>query len=191
MINGLVAYIELEHEIVKWTSSIANSLALICIYGVALRKMAQRNVEWYSVHTNGVVLCRIALQSITRSSSTSNCLAVHEIFRCCGKSSSLLVAWRKGYLAETTKSTNRKWNSDLLEAWRQRLVWSLCLTGFTSPCRKAEPIRNFSVSFSSFFPADIHIYSLSFMKALIEIATRLNSTTVFRPPGLSQFARVC
>ena len=94
MINGLVAYIELEHEIVKWTSSIANSLALICIYGVALRKMAQRNVEWYSVHTNGVVLCRIALQSITRSSSTSNCLAVHEKFRCCGKSSSLLVACR-------------------------------------------------------------------------------------------------
>ena len=31
MINGPVAYIELEHEIVKWTSSIANSLALICI----------------------------------------------------------------------------------------------------------------------------------------------------------------
>ena len=92
MINGLVAYIELEHEIVKWTSSYANSLALICIYGVALRQMAQRNVEWYSVHTNGVVLCRIALQSITRSSSTSICLAVHEIFRCCGKSSSLLVA---------------------------------------------------------------------------------------------------
>ena len=29
MINGLVAYVELEHEIVKWTSSIANSLALI------------------------------------------------------------------------------------------------------------------------------------------------------------------
>ena len=30
MINGLVAYVELEHEIVKWTRSIANSLALIC-----------------------------------------------------------------------------------------------------------------------------------------------------------------
>ena len=29
MINGLVAHVELEHEIVKWTSSIANSLALI------------------------------------------------------------------------------------------------------------------------------------------------------------------
>ena len=30
MTNGLVAHVELEHEIVKWTSSIAISLALIC-----------------------------------------------------------------------------------------------------------------------------------------------------------------
>ena len=30
MINGLVAQVELEHEIMKWTSSITNSLALIC-----------------------------------------------------------------------------------------------------------------------------------------------------------------
>ena len=30
MINGLVAHVELEHEIMKWTSSITNSLALIC-----------------------------------------------------------------------------------------------------------------------------------------------------------------
>ena len=30
MINGLVADVELEHEFVKWTSSIANSLGLIC-----------------------------------------------------------------------------------------------------------------------------------------------------------------
>ena len=55
MINGLVVYVELEHEIVKWTTSIANSLALICDtvhkrYSThTLREMAQRNVEWYSV----------------------------------------------------------------------------------------------------------------------------------------------
>ena len=53
--------------------------------------MAQRNVEWYSVHTNslalpemahtnGVALRRIALQNIRRSSSTLNYLALHEIF---------------------------------------------------------------------------------------------------------------
>ena len=29
MINSLVAHVELEHEIMKWTSSITNSLALI------------------------------------------------------------------------------------------------------------------------------------------------------------------
>ena len=33
MINGLIAYVELEHEIVKWTSSIANSLLLFCNTG--------------------------------------------------------------------------------------------------------------------------------------------------------------
>ena len=57
----------------------------------ALREMAQRNVEWYSVHTNGVALRRIALQNIRRSVGTLNCLALLEIFRCCGESSSLLV----------------------------------------------------------------------------------------------------
>ena len=34
---------------------------------VALREMAQRNVEWYSVDTNSVALCRIALQNIRLS----------------------------------------------------------------------------------------------------------------------------
>ena len=34
---------------------------------VALREMAQRNVEWYSVDTNSVALGRIALQNIRRS----------------------------------------------------------------------------------------------------------------------------
>ena len=48
MINGLVAHVELKHEIVKWTSSIANSSALICnkyTNDVALRQMARDNVE--------------------------------------------------------------------------------------------------------------------------------------------------
>ena len=30
MINGLVTYVELEHEIVIWNSSIVNRLALTC-----------------------------------------------------------------------------------------------------------------------------------------------------------------
>ena len=44
--------------------------------------------------------------------------------------------------------------------------------------------------FLLFFSRRYCIYSLSFMKALIKIATRLDSTTVCRPPGLPQFARV-
>ena len=133
---------------VEWYSAHTNS--------VALREMAQRNVEWYSVDTNGVALGRIALRNIRRW--TLNCLVLLEIFRCCGESSSLLVAWREGhaipllamlscswslnhlcicwsiwhpcivggdgrqgYLAETTKNTNCKWNSYLLGAWRHQM----------------------------------------------------------------------
>ena len=104
--TNVVALREMAQRSVEWYSVHTN--------GVALREMAQRNVEWYSVDTNSVALGRIALQNIRRSIWTLNCLVLLEIFRCCGESSSLLVAWREGYLAETTKSTNRKWNSDLL-----------------------------------------------------------------------------
>ena len=41
--------------------------------------MAQRSVEWYSLHTNGVALRRIVLQNIRRSSSILNCLALHAL----------------------------------------------------------------------------------------------------------------
>ena len=44
--------------------------------------------------------------------------------------------------------------------------------------------------FLLFFHCWYCTYSLSFMKASIKIATRLNSTTVCRPLGLPQFARV-
>ena len=43
MINGLVAHVELEHEIMKLTSLITNSLVFIYTNGVALREMAQGN----------------------------------------------------------------------------------------------------------------------------------------------------
>ena len=43
MINGLVAHVELEIEIVKWTSSIENNLALIC----------NTVNKWCSVASNG------------------------------------------------------------------------------------------------------------------------------------------
>ncbi|CAH3153093.1 unnamed protein product [Pocillopora meandrina] len=81
MINGVVAHVELENEIVEWTSSIANSLALICntvhkrccvasngsgvrTNNVAFREMARHNVEWYSVHTYGVALREMAQRNV-------------------------------------------------------------------------------------------------------------------------------
>ena len=117
MINGLVVYVELEHEIVQWTTSIANSLVLICDTVHKRCSVARSGVMSNGtayVHTNDVALRRIALQNIRRSSWTLNWLALHEIFRCCGESSSLIVAWREGYLAETAKNTNCKGNDDLL-----------------------------------------------------------------------------
>ena len=69
---------------IEWYSVHTNS--------VALREMAWRNVEWYSLHTS--------LQNIRRSNWTLNRLVLHEIFRCCGESSSLLMAWREDNLAE-------------------------------------------------------------------------------------------
>ena len=95
---------------VEWYSGHTNSVALremaqrnvewysVHTNGLALREMAQRNVECYSVDTNSVALCRIALQNIRRSIWTLNCLVLLEIFRSCGESSSLLVAWREGYV---------------------------------------------------------------------------------------------
>ena len=50
MRNGLVAHVELEHEIVKWTSLITNSLALIC----------NTVLKWCSVALNGSGKRRVA-----------------------------------------------------------------------------------------------------------------------------------
>ena len=51
---------KLAQRNVEWYSVHTNS--------VALHEMAQRYVEWYSVHKNSVALRRIALESIRRSS---------------------------------------------------------------------------------------------------------------------------
>ncbi|CAH3160929.1 unnamed protein product, partial [Pocillopora meandrina] len=96
MINGLVAHVELEHEIVKWTCSIVNSLALICntvhkrcsvasngsgvhTYGVALCEMTQRNVERYSVHTNSVALREMAQRNVEWYSVHTNGVELREL----------------------------------------------------------------------------------------------------------------
>ena len=93
MINGVVAYVELEHEIVKWTSSVANSLALICNtvhkqlsthlqYSTQMvqREMAQYNVEWHrSVHAYGVALREMALRDVEQHSAHINGVALREM----------------------------------------------------------------------------------------------------------------
>ena len=91
---------------VEWYSVHTNS--------VALREMAQRNVEWYSVDTNGVALGRIALWNIRRSIWTLNCLVLLKIFRCCGDSSSLLVAWREGHAIHLLAMLYCSWSLNYL-----------------------------------------------------------------------------
>ena len=45
-----------------WVSVISNGTAYT--NGVALREMAQRNVEWYSVHANSVALREMARRNV-------------------------------------------------------------------------------------------------------------------------------
>ena len=156
---------------VEWYSVHTNSAALrqmaqrnvewysVHTNGVELHEMAQRNVEWYSVHTNGAASCRITLQNIRRSIWTLNFLALCEIFRCCGESSSLLVAWHEGYLAETTKNTANgtaiRWGHDVIECdgCRETITWcSRCVE--ESSLRLAVKQSQFS-EFLLFSPADI------------------------------------
>ena len=88
---------------------------------VALCEMAQRNVEWYSVDTNSVALGRIALQNIRRYIWTLNCLVLLKIFRCCGESSSLLVAWREGHAIPLLAMLSCSWSlSHLCICWSIR-----------------------------------------------------------------------
>ena len=141
-----VALREMAQRNVEWYSVHTNS--------VALREMAQRNFEWYSVDTNSVALCRIALQNIRRSIWTLNSLALHEIFRCRGESSSLLVGF--GQVAFSLRHQKCKpqmeqrfaGGHDVIECEDESITWCKSLT---SSCRKAEPIR----WVSPFFPADI------------------------------------
>ena len=101
--------------------------------------------------------------------------------------------WREGYLAETTKNTNRKWKSDLLGGMTSSNVKTVAkpshgVVAVLKSIHLAAKQSQFS-EFLLFFPRRYCTYSLSFMKALIKIK-RLDSTTVCRPPGLPQFARV-
>ena len=95
---------EMGQRNVEWYSAHTN--------GVELREMAQHNVEWYSVHTNSVVLREMGRRNVEWYSVHTNSVAfaehqtlylniklliIIEIFRCCGESLSLLVAWREDH----------------------------------------------------------------------------------------------
>ena len=91
---------------------------------------------------------------------------------------------------QTANGTVICWGHDVIECedCRETIRWCRrCVE--ESSLRLAVKQSQFS-EFLLFFPRRYCIYSLSFMKALIKIATRLDSTTVCRPPGLPQFARV-
>ena len=64
------------------------------------------------------------------------------------------------------------------EDWRETITWCCRCVGESS-LRLAVKQSQFG-EFLLFFPHRYRIYSLSFMKALIKIATRLDPTTVYR-----------
>ena len=90
-----------------------------------------------------------------------------------------------------TKNADRKWNSDLLGGMTSSNMKTVAKPSHVvrGLLRLAVKQSQFS-EFLLFFSRRYCIHSLSFMKALIKIATRLDSTTVCRPPGLAHFARV-
>ena len=144
--------------------------------------MVQRTHKWCRVAWNGLALCRITLQNIRRSIWTLNCLALHEIFRCCGESSSLLVAWRvspKPPKIQTANGTVICWGHDVIECedCREIIRWCSHCVEESSLCIAVKQSQ-FS-EFLLFFPRRYCIYSLSFMEALIKITTRLDPTTFF------------
>ena len=69
MSNG-TAYIQTEWRCVKW---------LVRTNGVALREMAQRNVEWYSVHTKSVALLEMAQGNVEWYSVHTNRVALRKM----------------------------------------------------------------------------------------------------------------
>ena len=143
-----VALLQIAQRNVEWYSVRLNS--------IALREMAQRNVEWYSVYTNGVALCRIALQNIRRSIWTLNSLALHEIFRCCGESSCLLVGF--GQMAFTSRHQKCKLQ---MEQWSAGGMTSSNVKTVAKPSHGVRVLLRLAVKQSQFgeflllFPADI------------------------------------
>ena len=151
--------------------------------------MVQRIHKWCSVMSNSfaehqTLYLNIKFLSITRNISMLWRIVV---LACWFRRDGLHVTPPK---MQTANGTVICWGHDVIECedCREIIRWcSRCVE--ESSLRLAVKQSQFS-EFLLFFPRRYCIYSLSFMKALIKIATRLDSTTVCRPPGLPQFARV-
>ena len=163
--------------------------------------MVQRTHKWCRVAWNGSALCRIIQHTHKWCSVISNNFAEHQTFYLNIKLLSItrnISMLRR--IVELARRNHQKYKRQM-EQWsaggHDFTEWEDCRETITlcsryveeSSIRLAVKQSQFS-EFLLFFPCRYCIYSLSFMKALIKIATRLDSTTVCRPPGLPQFARV-
>ena len=131
--NG-VALREMVQRNVEWYSVHTN--------GVTLGEMAQRKVEWSSIYTNSVALGRIALQNIRRFIWVLNCLVFLEIFRCCGESSSLLVAWSEGHAIPSLAMLSCSWSLNHLcicwSIWHPRIFSGNGRQGYLAETTKIQ-----------------------------------------------------
>ena len=151
---------------VEWYSVHANS--------VALREMGRRNVEWYSVHTS--------LQNIRRSGWTFNWLALHEILRI------VELAW--GVTRRLSRRNHQKYKPQMeqrsagghdvieCEDCRETITSCSCCVE-ESLLRLAVKQSQFGKFLLFFFPRRYCIYSLSFMKALIKHMVFAKATFFF------------
>ena len=144
--------------------------------------MVQRTHKWCSVMSNNFVEHQTLYLNIKLLSITRNISMLWRIVElACGVTCRLS---RQNH--QKNKPQMEQWSAgghDVIkcEDCRETFTWcSRCVE--ESSLRSAVKQSQFS-EFLLFFPRRYCIYSLSFMKALIKIATRLDSTMVCRPPG--------
>ena len=146
--------------------------------------MVQRIHKWCSVVSNSFAEHQTLYLNIKFLSITRNISMLWRIV--------VLACWFRRDRLHVTPPKMQTANGTVIcwGAWRHR-IWRLSKPSHVvrGLLRLAVKQSQFS-EFLLFFSRRYCIHSLSFMKALIKIATRLDSTTVCRPPGLAHFARV-
>ena len=151
--------------------------------------MVQRTHKWCSVMSNNFVEHQTLYLNIKLLSITRNISMLWRIVElACGMTSRLSRRNHQKYKPQMEQWSAGGHDVSECEECRETITWCSCCVEKSSlgPAIKQSQFSEFLY----FYPRRYCIYSLSFMKALIKIATRLDSTTVCRPPGLPQFARV-